>query len=166
MTDVRIATGAEQPIHSDGTPSTVTISEGDLIALNSDGDIVLADAASGSTDKAVGVAAVPVDDHSTYPTGQFEYAAKAAEANRLDINGNKAGYVKYGVEIVNQDADWDWTPGEPVYLASSDDSGDSAGDFTDTAPAGSGELVQVVGEVGPDGNSVFLNIDPDYTTNA
>lgn len=166
MTDPRIATSAEQPINSDGTPSTVELSEGDLVGLNSDGDLVAADAASGTAVKAVGVAAVPVDDPSSYPTGQFEYAAQVANANRAQINDQKVGYVKYGVEIVNEDEDWGWTPGEPVYLASSDDSGDSAGDFTDTEPAGSGEVVQVVGEVQPDGESVFLNVDSDYSTNA
>lgn len=166
MTDPRIATAAEQPVHSDGTPATVEVSEGDLVGLNSDGDIVMADAASGTPVKAVGVSAGEVDDPSNYPTGQFEYAANTAESNRTLINEGKHGYVKYGVEIVNQDADWGWTPGEPVYLASSDDSGFSAGDFTETAPSGTAdEIVQVVGEVGPDGESVFLNIDPDYTTN-
>jgi hypothetical protein len=165
MVDVRIATSAEQPINSDGTPSTVTLAEGDLVGLNSDGDIILADAASGTAEPAVGVAAVPVDDPNNYPTGQFEYAAKTAEANRASINNEKVGYVKYGVEIVNQDADWGWTPGEPVYLASSDDSFGS-GEFTTTEPAGSSEIVQAVGSVQPDGESVFLDIDPDYTTNA
>jgi hypothetical protein len=134
--------------------------------MNDDGDLILADAASGTQEKAVGVAAAPVDDPSNYPTGQFEYAAKTAEANRAAINDDKIGYVKYGVEIVNEDADWGWTPGEPVYLASSDDAGFSAGDFTETAPAATDELTQVVGEVGPDGESVFLDVDADYTTNA
>lgn len=165
MTDPRIATSAEQPIHSDGTPSTVEIEEGDLVGLNADGEIVKADAAAGTAVKAVGVSAVGVDDPSNYPGGQFEYAAKTSESNRTLINEGKAGYVKYGVEIVNQDADWGWTPGEPVYLASSDDAFD-AGEFTTTAPSGTAdEIVQVVGEVGPDGESVFLDIQPDYTTN-
>lgn len=166
MTDVRIATGAEQPIHSDGTPSTVEMAEGDLVGLDGNGELVLADANSSGTVKAVGVSVGPVDDPANYPSGQFEYAAKQAESSRTLINQNKHGYVKYGVEIVNADADWGWTPGEPVYLASSADSGFSAGDFTQTAPSGTAdEIVQVVGEVGPDGESVFLDIQPDYTTN-
>lgn len=157
MTDVRIATGAEQPIHSDGTPSTVTLSEGDLVGLDSNGELVAADADSGVAVKAVGVAAVPVDDPSTYPTGQFEYAAKAAEANRASINDEKIGYVRFGAEIYNQDEDWGFTPGEPVYLA-------VGGGYTQTKPTGTGEVQQVVGDAGPDGESVFLNIAPDYTT--
>lgn len=165
MVDTRIATSAEQPINSDGTPSTVAAEEGDLVGLDSNGEIVLADADAGTAVKAVGVLATPVDDPSNYPGGQFEYAAKTAEANRASVNDEKVGYVKYGVEIVNEDGDWGWTPGEPVYLASSADAQD-AGDFTDTAPSGTtGEIVQVVGEVGPDGESVFLDIQPDYTTN-
>lgn len=157
MVDARIATGAEQPIHSDGTPSTVTLSEGDLVGLDSNGELVAADADSGTAVKAVGAAAVPVDDPSTYPSGQFEYAAKAAEANRASINDEKIGYVKYGVEIVNQDEDWGFTPGEPVYL-------DVGGGYTQTEPTGTGEVQQVVGEAGPDGESVFLDVAVDYTT--
>jgi hypothetical protein len=159
MVDARIATSAEQPIHSDGAVSTVEVAEGDLVGLDSNGEIVAADAASGTQVPAVGVAAVPVDDPANYPGGQFEYAANVAEANRALINDDKVGYAKYGVEIANEDADWGFTPGEPVYLA-------TGGGYTQSEPSGSGELVQVVGSAGPDGESVFLDIDPDYTTNA
>lgn len=157
MTDVRIATGAEQPIHSDGTPSTAVVSEGDLVGLDSNGELVAADADSATAVKAVGVAAVPVDDPANYPGGQFEYAAKVAEANRATINDEKVGYVKYGVEIYNQDEDWGFSPGEPVYLA-------AGGGYTQTKPSTTGDVQQVVGEAGPDGESVFLDIQPDYTT--
>lgn len=156
MVDVRIATGAEQPIHSDGAVSTVTLSEGDLVGLDSDGELIAADAATGTAVPAVGVSAGPVDDPSSYPTGQFEYAAKAAESNRTLINDRKHGYVKYGVELVNQDADWTFTPGEPVYLG-------EGGGFTQTAPSDSGDIVQVVG-VAHEAEVVFVDIDPDYTT--
>lgn len=159
MVDTRIATGAEQPINSDGAVSTTTLSEGDLVGLDSNGELVAADAQAsangGSEVPAVGVAAVPVDDHSTYPTGQFEYAAKAAEANRLDINGNKAGYVYYGVEITNEDDDWGFTPGEPVYL-------DTGGGYTQTEPSTSGDIQQVVGTAIEDGEAIRLDVQPDY----
>lgn len=157
MVDTNIATSAEAPINSDGTVSTVTLSEAEPVGMDSSGELVAADADSASANKAVGVAAVPVDDPSNYPTGQFEYAAKAAEANRASINEEKVGYVKYGVEIVNKDEDWGWSPGEPVYLA-------VGGGYTTTEPTGTGEVQQVLGEVGPDGESVFLDIQPDYTT--
>lgn len=156
MVDVRIATSAEAPINSDGAVSTVTGVEGDLVGMNSDGDLVAADAATGSAEPAVGVLATPVDNPSNYPSGQFEYAAKAAEANRANINDEKVGIVKYGVELVNQDGDWNFTPGEPVYLA-------EGGGYTQTAPSDTGDLVQVVGQAhGPE--TVFLDLQVDYDT--
>lgn len=156
MVDVRIATSAEAPINSDGAVSTVTGSEGDLVGMNSDGDLIAADAATGTAEPAVGVLATPVDDPSNYPTGQFEYAAKTAEANRANINDEKVGYVKYGVELYNQDEDWNFTPGDKVYLA-------EGGGYTQTAPSDAGDLVQVVG-VAHGAETVFVDIQIDYTT--
>lgn len=156
MTDPKIATSAEQPINSDGAVSTVTGEEGDLVALDSNGELVAADAASGTAEPAVGLLATPVDDPSNYPTGQFEYAAKTAEANRAAINDHKVGYIRYGAEIVNRDEDWGFTPGEPVYL-------DTGGGFTQTEPSASGDIVQVLGYA-IDAESVMLEIDPDYNT--
>lgn len=158
MTNVQIATSAEQPINSDGAVSTVTLSEGDLVGLNSDGDIVGADAATGTAIPAVGVAATPVDDPSGYPTGQFEYASKLAEANRAAINEDRVGYVRYGVELENTDTDWGFTPGEPVYLA-------EGGGFTQTAPSDTGDIQQCLGYA-IEAEVVMLEIDPDYVTSA
>lgn len=157
MVDARIATSAEQPINSDGAVSTVEAAEGDLVGLNADGDIVAADAATGTAVHAVGVLATPVDDPSNYPGGQFEYAAKVAEANRAAINDTQVGYVRYGVEVVNEDEDWGFTPSEPVYLA-------EGGGVTQTAPSDVGDIEQYVGYALPDGESYFLEIDGDYTT--
>jgi len=159
MVDARIATSAEQPINSDGAVSTVTGSEGDLVGLDANGELVGADADDTVQVPAAGVLATPVDDPSTYPSGQFEYAAKTAEANRAAINDGKVGFVRYGVEIVNEDADWGFTPGEPVYLA-------VGGGWTQTKPTGTaGNLIQCLGIAGPDGESVFLDIESDYETN-
>lgn len=155
MVDAKISTSAEQPINSDGAVASEVLSEGDLVSLNASGELVQADASSGIP--AVGVSAAAADDPANYPGGQFEYAAKTAEANREAINDGKIGYVNYGVEIVNRDEDWGFTPGEPVYLA-------SGGGFTQTEPSSAGDVVQVVGSAGPDGESVFLNIEPSYTT--
>lgn len=157
MTNAQIATSAEQPINSDGAVSTVEAEEGDLVGLDSDGEIVAADAATGVAIPAVGVLATPVDDPSSYPTGQFEYAAKQAESNRALINETKVGFVRYGVEIENVDQDWGFTPGEPVYLA-------EGGGYTQTAPSDAGDLDQCVGVAGPSGETVFLEIQADYTT--
>jgi hypothetical protein len=156
MVNVKIATSAEQPIHSDGAVSTVTGEEGDLVGLDGNGELVAADAATGSAQPAVGLLATPVEDPSNYPSGQFEYAAKTAEANRAAINDHKVGYVRYGVEIVNKDEDWGFTPGEPVYLA-------EGGGFTQTKPSDAGDLVQCLGYA-IDAESVMFEVNPDYTT--
>lgn len=158
MVDARIATGAEQPIHSNGAVSTVTGSEGDLVGLDSNGELVAADAATGAQVPAIGVLATPVDDPSTYPTGQFEYAAKTAEANRASINNEKVGYVSYGAEVVNQDEDWNFTTSgdNRVYL-------DEGGGYTQTEHTDAGDIRQVVGRAIDDGNTVFISVEHDYT---
>lgn len=157
MVNVTIATGAEQPINSDGAVSTVEAGEGDLVGLDANGDIVAADADSAVAVPAMGVLGTPVDDPSTYPSGQFEAAAKQAEANRALINETKVGFIRYGAEIRNTDEDWGFTPGEPVYLG-------TGGGYTQTEPSASGDLVQYVGTAAPDGETVFLDIDGDYET--
>jgi hypothetical protein len=158
MVNVTIATSAEQPINSDGAVPAEVGQEGDLVGLNGSGEVVQADAATGVAIPAVGVLATPIDDESTYPTGQFEFAAKTAEANRASIqNGKKVGFVRYGAEIHNRDEDWNFTPGEPVFLG-------EGGGWTQTKPSNSGDLVQYVGWAAPDGETVFLDIDGDYTT--
>lgn len=154
MVDTKIGTSAEQPINSDGAVGDETFEEGDLVSLNGDGELVEADAESGFP--AVGVSAVSVDDPSNYPDGQFEYAAKVAEANRALVGEDKLGFVKFGVEIVNNDEDWGFDPGEPVYL-------DEGGGYTQTEPSTADSVVQVVGSANPDGESVFLDIEPSYT---
>jgi hypothetical protein len=156
MVDVRIATSAEQPVNTDGAVSTVAAGEGATVGLDGNGELAQADAASGSAVPAVGVLATPVDDPSNYPGDQFEYAAKVAESQRNLVNEDRAGYVRYGVELVNEDADWGFTPGEPVYLA-------EGGGFTQTEPSNTGDLVQVLGYA-VEAEVVMLEIDADYTT--
>lgn len=161
MVDARIATSAEQPINSDGSVSTVVADEGDLVSLDANGELVAADADSANTYPAAGMLATPVEDPSSYPGGQFEYAAKQAEANRAAINEDKVGYVKYGVEVVNEDGDWNFsTDGDSrVYLA-------VGGGLTQTAPSGTGEVAQVIGHAINDGNTIYLDVQSDYTINA
>lgn len=157
MVNATIATSAEQPINSDGAASTVEAEEGDLVGMNADGDLVAADAATGTAVAAVGVLGTPVDNPDNYPGGQFEYAANTAESNRAQIDDTLVGYVRYGVEIVNNDEDWGFDPGSRVYL-------DTGGGYTTTAPSSTGDLEQYIGYVLPDGESLFLEIDGDYTT--
>lgn len=160
MVDTRIATSAEQPINSDGAVSTVELSEGTLVGLDGNGELVEADAATGTQVPAVGVSAVEVDDPANYPGGQFEYAAKVAESQRSLINDDKAGYVKYGVEIVNEDEDWNFTTNgdNRIYL-------DEGGGFTQTRHTDAGDITQVVGHAIGDGNAIYLDVSVDYTIN-
>jgi len=160
MTDARIATGAEQPINSDGAVSTVTGGEGDLVGLDGNGELIAADANLNKQVPAIGVLAVPVDDPANYPAGQFEYAAKTAEANRATVDDDKVGFVRYGVEIYNRDEDWGFsTSGDNrVYL-------DEGGGYTQTAPGNVGDIVQVVGVAINDGETVFLDVSSDFTIN-
>jgi len=159
MVNVTIATSAEQPMNSDGAVSTVAAEEGDLVGLDANGAIVAADAATGVAIAAVGVLATPVDDPADYPAagGQFEGARQQALANRATINDERVGFIRYGAEIRNVDEDWGFGPGEPVYLA-------EGGGYTQTEPANAGDLVQYVGTAMEDGETVFLEIDGDYTT--
>lgn len=157
MVDAKVATSAEQPINSDGAVAAEEIAEGDLVGLNGSGEIVAADADSGVQQPAIGVSAVSFDDPANYPSGDFEFAAKAAESQRNLVGDDKGGYILYGTEVYNRDEDWGFTPGEPVYL-------DVGGGFTQTKPSASSELVQAVGSAGPDGETVLLNVDADYET--
>lgn len=155
MVNPKIATSAEQPINVDGAVSTVTGDEGDLVGLDGSGELVAADAATGTAIPAVGLLAASVDDLSNY-SGDPQIVQSLIESNRELVNDDKVPYVRYGVEVVNKDQDWGFTPGEPVYLA-------EGGGFTQTKPADSGDLVQSLG-VAVEAEVIHLDIDPDYTT--
>lgn len=155
MVNPKIATSAEQPINVDGAVSTVTGDEGDLVGLDGSGELVAADAATGTAIPAVGLLAASVDDLSNY-SGDPQIVQSLIESNRELVNDDKVPYVRYGVEVVNKDKDWGFTPGEPVYLA-------EGGGFTQTKPADSGDLVQSLG-VAVEAEVIHLDIDPDYTT--
>lgn len=155
MVNVKIATSAEQPINRDGAVSTVTGDEGDLVGLDGSGELVAADAATGTAIPAIGLLAASVDDLSNY-SGDPQIVQSLIESNRELVNEGKVPYVRYGVEVVNKDEDWGFTPGEAVYLA-------EGGGFTQTKPADAGDLVQVLG-VAVEPEVIHLEINPDYTT--
>lgn len=156
MVNPKIVTSAEQPINTDGAVSTVTGDEGDLVGLDGNGDLVSADASSTAAQPAIGVLAVPVVDPSTFPGGKYEFIDKQREAREEQINDNKVSFVHRGVIIENQDADWSFTPNEPVYL-------DVGGGFTQTKPTGTGEVQQYLG-VAVEAEQVYLEMDYDYAT--
>lgn len=155
MADPYIATSAEQPINRDGAVSTVTGDEGDLVGLDGNGELVAADAVSGTAIPAIGLLAAGVDDLANYSSDP-DIVQSLIQSNRELVNEDKVPYVRYGVEVVNRDEDWGFTPGEPVYLA-------EGGGFTQTKPADAGDIVQTLG-VAVEAEVVHLDIDPDYNT--
>lgn len=153
MPDPKIATSAEQPINRHAGLSSYQGKEGELVGLDSTGNVVKADGASAVAQPALGVLLSPVDDPANYPT---EAVALTVEANRTVAGRDRVTVVKYGVEIENNAEDWAFTPGGRVYLG-------SGGGFTQTEPVGaSGDLRQVVG-VALTPERIMLDVNPDYT---
>lgn len=156
MVHARIATGAEQPINRDGGLAQAEVQEGDLVGLDANGDVVKADADSATAIPAVGVAAAPTDDLSNYSSSP-DIVRSVVESERVLVGRDRVAFINHGVIIENADEDWDFTPGEPVFLG-------AGGAYTQTEPAdASGDLRQVVGLAVEDGNTLFLNINYDYT---
>lgn len=155
MTRVRIATGAEQPINRDGAVSTVAGEEGDLVGMDSEGQWVAADAASGTAVNAVAILTAPVTDPAEFSA--VPEVQDMVVSEREIVGENRIAGTNGGVILVNSDEDWGFTPGEPVYLA-------TGGGFTQTEPSASGDIVQVLGVATDDGNAVFLDIDYSYST--
>ncbi|SEL17897.1 hypothetical protein [Haloferax larsenii] len=156
MVHARIATGAEQPINRDGGLAQAVVAEGDLVGLDANGDVVLADADAGTAIPAVGVAAAPTDDLSNY-SGSPDIVRSVVESERSLVGRDRIAFINHGIIIENADEDWGFTPGEPVYL-------DVGGGYTQTKPSTAGEVQQVVGVATDDGEAIFLNIHYDYTT--
>jgi len=157
MVHVRIATGAEQPINRDGAVSQYAGEEGDLVGMDANGDWQKADAQAaangGAEVNAVGVMMAPVSDPSNY---SHEELRVVIEANRELVGENRIAVAKYGLILENADEDWGFTPGQPVYL-------DVGGGFTQTKPATTGDIQQVVGMATDDGEAVFLDVETGYT---
>jgi hypothetical protein len=152
MVNVKIATGAEQPINRDGAVSQFAGEEGDLVGMDANGDWVQADADSAVAQKASGVLAAPVTDPADYPNEELRVIV---ESERELVGENRISVVKYGIILENSDEDWGFTPGEPVYLA-------PGGGFTQTKPSAVGDIVQVVGEATDDGEALFLDVETGY----
>ena len=142
-----IMVGAHAGVVIDRVPADFTAGVvEDLVAS------VAADADSGVAQKASGVLAAPVTDPSNYPNDELRVIV---ESERELVGENRIAVVKYGVILENADEDWGFVPGEPVYLA-------SGGGFTQTAPSGGGDLVQIVGEATDDGEALFLDVETGY----
>lgn len=171
MTDWNIATGASQPLNRTGIENNQVAGE-DVQATpvgidysGTDPELVEADAATGSAQHAIGVLLPEeVVDESTLPTGShFQDLEEQLVNEYRTLKGDRVTVVFTGIELVNDDDDTTWDPGEPVYLA-------EGGGFTQTAPADAGDIEQVMGvaltpDDGGDGKDrMYLNVEFDYTT--
>jgi predicted RecA/RadA family phage recombinase len=139
--------------------------------------LVRADAAADANDagngpvQAVGVLfprEVMPADLSNVTQHPWDHVEEGIYREENTLAGDRATVVRSGIEMVNDDDDTDFTPGEPVYL-------DVGGGFTQTEPSTSGEAVQVLGVacttmddgVNPQNVSkdrIFLEVDADYHT--
>jgi hypothetical protein len=180
MTDFNIATGEEQPLNRTGIDNVQLTGEhqGVPVGIDNSGtepQLVKADAASDANGggsapvQAIGVLfpreVLPADlsNVTQHPWDDVEERIYREERT---LAGDRATVVRSGIEMVNDDDDTDFTPGEPVYL-------DVGGGFTQTKPSGSGEAVQTLAVacttmddgVNPQNVSkdrLFLEVDADY----
>jgi len=153
MVDIGIATGAEQPINRHGAIAGAEIHEGDLVGLDSDGKMVPATASASDQIMALGACMTPADSLSNYAQDEVKLVI---EANRALVDRDRVSAIAYGVEVENGDGDWEFTPGLPVYMG-------TWGEYTQTAPSGTGELVQVVGTA-LTADRIMLDVRPSGQT--
>lgn len=183
MTDFNIATGEEQPLNRTGFENAQILGENQGVPVGIDYSgtepkLVEADAASDANEAGSGpVHAVGVlMPREILPDGKYggvndhpwdDVEGQIYEENRTKA-GDRATAIRSGIELVNDDGDTDFDPGEPVYL-------DVGGGFTQTPPSGGGEAVQTLGlatgvvanELDPYNDSkdrIFLEVDAHYET--
>lgn len=147
MTDFNIATGEEQPLNRTGVDNVQITgkNQGVPVGIDTSGvdpQLVAADAGTGVA--AVGVLfpreVIPSNVEGYVTEHPWENVEEQIYKENRTLSGDRATVVRYGIEMVNDDNDTSWTPGETVYLA-------AGGGFTNTPPSGDGDLVQEVGVV-------------------
>jgi hypothetical protein len=182
MTDFNIATGEEQPLNRTGIDNVQVTGENQGVPVGIDNSgtepkLVKADAASDANGggtapvQAIGVLfprEVMPSDLSNVTTHPWDDVEEHIYREERTLAGDRATVVRSGIEMVNDDDDTSFDPGEPVYL-------DVGGGFTQTKPTGSGEAVQVLGVActtmdggvnpsDPTKDRIFLEVDADYET--
>ncbi len=182
MTDFNIATGEEQPLNRTGIDNVQVTGKNQGVPVGIDHTVdppqlVEADAAADASDdgsqpvQAIGVLfpreVMPADlsNVTDHPWSDVEEQVYTEDRT---LTGDRATVVRSGIEMVNDDDDTSFDPGEPVYL-------DVGGGFTQTAPSNAGQAVQALGVacttmddgVNPQDVSkdrLFLEIDAHYET--
>lgn len=169
MTNFKFAKVKDAPLNRDGETSegSFTGTEGDVIGLtaNADGEteVVGADADSAVAQPAIGVLLENVRDRSYWSTNLHDNGTmgrrldEAYDTQRTQP-GDEVTYVRYGIYCEDVDGDVAFTPNEPVYL-------DAGGGVTQTAPATTGDIQQVLG-VAVNETTFMLDVAADYETSA
>ena len=133
----KIATGAEQPINRHGAVAGEEMTEGDLVGIDAAGHMVQAHAADDGDGPimALGVCMTPATELNNYSDNATRLVV---EAERALVGRDRVSAVSNGVEVENGERDWEFVPGQPVYM-------DYDGSYTQDAPESAGSLVQIVG---------------------
>lgn len=139
MTNFNISNDAKLHNNRAAAPAAVEMSEGDIVGIASDGSLVLADADSAASQRAVGVMLTDVIDLSSRTELEPEFRA-TLEAQRTLV-GDRATFGDHGIDLVDVDGDSALTPGQAVYLA-------VGGGITGTNPDPDGSLGHLVQKVG------------------
>lgn len=134
------ARGKNEPYNRAGYRNAqYAASEGELVSVTLDGNgdeqVVQADAATG--EPAVGMAISEIIDPATLSSALDGLEKDLARTNDYTLIGDRVPAFKFGVEIVNDDGDTNFTEGDPVYL-------DEGGGYTQDPPSGNGSIRQVV----------------------
>lgn len=185
MSDFNIATGEHQPLNRTGIANVQLTGEkqGTPVGIDTSGTdpkLVPADAAPDANEANSGpVPAIGVlMEREVLPDGKYggvntphpwdDVEAQVYAEEGRTREGDRVTVIRYGIEMVDDDSDAGFTPGEPVYLA-------EGGGFTQTAPTTGGAAVQVLGvsvtqvENSLDPNNAgkdrfFLDVSIDYDT--
>jgi hypothetical protein len=180
MTDFNIATGEEMPLNRTGVANVQLTGEHQGVPVgidNSGAEPMLVRADAGATANDAGTAPVQAvgvlfprevmpSDLSNVTQHPWDDVEEQIYRENRTLAGDRATVVRSGIEMVNDDEDTSFEPGEPVYL-------DVGGGFTQTKPSTSGEAVQVLGiantvvenDLDPGVGSkdrLFLEVDADY----
>lgn len=135
--------------------------QGDTVGIDSNGEMVPADAAAGSAQAAVGfLFPERVTDMSQLPS-RDKYPGIHHKRKDDAQAGDRVTAFYSNFVVINPDEDWGFTNG-PVYLA-------EGGGLTQTKPADAGDIVQCLGTVTnldrvPFGEAVWVDVDFDYST--
>lgn len=157
MSDWKIATSAEQPINRHAGEAVEVGDQGDFVGLVDDGsgnaEVRAADADAAVAQHALGILMAPVHEtDAAYP----DFVNNMIITERMAVVGEDARvtFVNYGIVVEDNERVANLTIGEPVYLG-------KGGGVTQTKPATSGDIVQVVGyAIEP--HAFVLDVDVDY----